>query len=235
MKSRRIHTMVWGSALLIFSICWTLAALNIINFNVLFDGWWAVLIIVACLSNLFTDKNKTGASIGLAVGVLLLLGARGVISWEQVGKLVIGVVIIIAALGMILGHLFKKKFQEKAESTELQTTENGRLVRRYEVTFGEQEVKLDGKAFDKAEIQCRFGAMRIDLRQAQIAANAEIMLDCSFGAVEILLPTNVAVKTNINSSFGGVEIGKNNSPGPDSPTLLLEGKVSFAGVEVKFK
>lgn len=231
--SKRINAIVWGLALLVFGICWILSALEIINFNVLFDGWWTLFIIVPCFCNLFSDKNKTGAAIGVAMGVLLLLGARGIISWEQVGKLALGVIIIIAGLGLILGRLLKRIWPSKHVAEERITLEDGKEVHNYEVSFGEQTAKLDGEVFDGANAKCSFGAMQIDLRQAQITNNAIVNIECSFGAMEILVPTKVTVKTSINSSFGSAEVTHANPNSAAAPTLHIQGKVSFAGVEIK--
>lgn len=231
--SKRINAIVWGLALLAFGICWILSALEIINFNVLFDGWWTLFIIVPCFCNLFSDKNKTGAAMGVAMGVLLLLGARGIISWEQVGKLALGVIIIIAGLGLILGRILKRMWLSKQVAQERMTLEDGKKVHNYEVSFGEQVAKLDGEVFEGANAKCSFGAMQIDLRQAQITNNAIINIECAFGAMEILVPTKVTVKTNINSSFGGAEVTHANPNSTDTPTLFIQGKVSFAGVEIK--
>lgn len=231
--SKRITAIIWGLALLAFGICWILGALEIINFNVLFDGWWTLFIIVPCFCNLFSDKNKTGAAMGVAMGILFLLGARGIISWEQVGKLALGVIIIIAGLGLILGRILKRMWFSQKVAQEQLTIEDGKKVHNYEVSFGEQVAKLDGEVFEGANAKCSFGAMQIDLRQAQIPNNATINIECAFGAMEILVPTQVTVKTSINSSFGGAEVSHTNPNSADSPTLFIQGKVAFAGVEVK--
>lgn len=146
--SKRINAIIWGLALLAFGICWILGALEIINFNVLFDGWWTLFIIVPCFCNLFSDKNKTGAAMGVAMGILLLLGARGIISWEQVGKLALGVIIIIAGLGLILGRILKRMWFSQKVAQEQLTIEDGKKVHNYEVSFGEQVAKLDGEVFE---------------------------------------------------------------------------------------
>lgn len=231
--TKRINAIVWGLALLVFGICWTLSALGVINLNVLFDGWWTLFIIVPCFCNLFSDKNKTGAAMGVAMGILLLLGARDLISWEQVGKLALGVIIIIAGLSLMLGRILRRMWSVKHVAQEQITVEDGKEVRNYEVSFGEQVAKLDGEVFNGANAKCSFGAMQIDLRQAQITNNAVITIECAFGAMEILVPAKVTVKTSINSSFGGAEITHANPNFADSPTLHIQGKVSFAGVEIK--
>jgi hypothetical protein len=66
------------------------------DFNPFFDGWWTLFIIIPSIVTLCTSKAKTGAIIGLAVGIVLLLGARGLMDFK----------ILISALLVVLGIRF---------------------------------------------------------------------------------------------------------------------------------
>lgn len=90
-------------------------ALDIINVNVFFNGWWTLFIIVPCVVGLFTEREKTGNIIGIAVGVFLLLCCRDIFSFSMIWKLLIPAIIIILGLKMVFGGLFGNKANEIIE------------------------------------------------------------------------------------------------------------------------
>ena len=70
---KKISTVIWGIVLIAAGALFALNALNITNIDIFFDGWWTLFIIVPCAVGLFTEREKTGNIIGIAVGVFLLL------------------------------------------------------------------------------------------------------------------------------------------------------------------
>ena len=82
-KMRRINRIIFGAALVILGLLFALKACNVITFDILFKGWWTLFIIVPCTVGLITDRDKTGSIIGLVVGIVLLLCARGILVWSM--------------------------------------------------------------------------------------------------------------------------------------------------------
>ncbi|MDD6772200.1 MAG: hypothetical protein PUE23_15425, partial [Inconstantimicrobium porci] len=72
--------------------------------------------------------------------------------------------------------------------------------------------------FDKAHIQ---------------GDSAQIIVDVSFGSVELFVPKNWNIIKSADSSFGGIE-EKNNNAVKDGPTVYLEGDISFSGVTIYY-
>ena len=72
-----------GLALIAAGVLWLLNILGVLCFSFSTRGWWALFVIVPCLFGLVNDKDKVGPCIGIGVGVLLLLAARDVITWQM--------------------------------------------------------------------------------------------------------------------------------------------------------
>ena len=71
---KKVGSVLWGIVLIAAGVIWALNEFNITNINVFFDGWWTLFIIVPCAIGLFTEREKTGNIIGIAVGVFVLSG-----------------------------------------------------------------------------------------------------------------------------------------------------------------
>jgi len=70
---KKLSSVIWGIVLIAGGAIFALNALNITNIDIFFDGWWTLFIIVPCAVGLFTEREKTGNIIGIAVGIFLLL------------------------------------------------------------------------------------------------------------------------------------------------------------------
>ena len=79
MKLSRID-LFWGVALVIVGIGFGGEALGLWNFELFFNGWWTLFIIVPSLLNLFESGMKRSNTIGVTIGVLLLLSSWHVIA-----------------------------------------------------------------------------------------------------------------------------------------------------------
>lgn len=94
-----------GVLLILCGVLYVLEVFGIGNINFSLNGWWTLFIIIPCINGIFTSKDKIGSAIGLLIGVLLLLAAQEIVSYDIIWKLTapaiivaIGVKIIIKAL-----------------------------------------------------------------------------------------------------------------------------------------
>ena len=81
-----------GGLLIVVGVIFGLNALDIIDINLFFDGWWTLFIIIPCFIDLFKDNDKTGNIIGLIIGICLLLACQGIITFELIWKLLLPVI-----------------------------------------------------------------------------------------------------------------------------------------------
>ena len=99
--------------------------------------------------------------------------------------------------------------------------------------FNGTKKNINSNAFKKAVIDCKFCGMEVNMDNAVIqSGSAVIDLSVYFSGVDIYIPSNWHVVNNTDCSFGGVEEHHVSGVAEDGPTLVMEGNVRFAGVEI---
>lgn len=224
---KKISSIIWGVVLIIAGILFALNALDIANFNVFFDGWWTLFIIVPCAVGLFTEREKTGNIIGIVIGVFLLLCCQGILNFSTLWKLLVPAIIVIIGLKMIFTGLFGSKANEIIAKLKA----DGNEPKVGCATFSGCNLNYDGEVFEGAELNATFGGVKCDLRNAIILKDCAIQVSAIFGGVDILVSDNVNVKVNSNCIFGGVS--NKTAIHKDVPTLYISGTCMFGGVEIK--
>ena len=217
-------------ALIAAGILWILNITNVLSFEFSTKGWWTLFIIVPCLFGLINDKDKIGPCIGIGWGVLLLLAAREVISWNQMWQL--GLALMIIGIGIRI--LFYKSFCNQESVCELETiSRDGKTIRFVDTSFGKQDLSFAGEEFEGADVKTSFGGLKMDLNGAHIADGAFIDLNVGFAGVTIIVPEGLSVRVAVSSGFGGVQDNRRNKLTTGTPTLIITGKVGFGGVEIR--
>lgn len=225
---KKFKNTIWGLCLVAAGIIWGLDSLKIIDFNLFFDGWWTLFIIVPCLMELFTGGEKTGSILGLIIGVLLFLSSRDIMSFKTVGKLFIPILLIIIGAKIIFGNLSQKK----KEFLISKTANNGK-TKEFFAIFSGQEHNFGGEVFSGAKFIAIFGGIECDLRGADIQDNSYIEIVSIFGGVDLILPENVNVKLKADSVFGGVDNHKAAFVSEGAPTVYIKASCVFGGAEIK--
>ena len=108
------------------------------------------------------------------------------------------------------------------------------FLRAENVWGAARHVVLD-ELFKGAVIRTSFGGTTIDLRHTHIApGETYIDLDCSWGGVEIYVPSDWKVVFKCNAFFGGCDDKRwqNGNINKES-VLVIRGTLSFGGLEVK--
>ena len=228
---KKYRSVLWGVALIIAGLVWALSALDIVKVNIFFDGWWTLFIIVPSAISFFTSSEKFSALIGIAVGVILLLCARDVLTYGLVMKLAVPAIIILIGLKMIFSSFSKNHTERVEESFEKYEGDVDNVF----CLFNGVKADLSGKVFRGAEINAIFGGVDYDLRGAVIEPDSAIKVSAVFGGVDIIVPEGVKVKVKSNSFFGGVE-NKSRRPAKDDEnviTLYVSGLALFGGIDIK--
>ncbi len=224
---KKISSVVWGIVLIAVGGLFALNALNITNIDVFFDGWWTVFIIVPCAVGLFTEREKTGNIIGIAIGVFLLLCCQGILNFSMLWKLLVPVIIVIIGLKMVFTGLFGNKANEIIAKIK----QNGGEAKVGCATFSGCNLNYDGEIFEGAELSAVFGGVKCDLRNAVIEKDCAIQASAIFGGVDIFVPDNINVKVTSNSIFGGVSNKAAAHKG--ALTIYISGTCMFGGIEIK--
>ena len=117
---------------------------------------------------------------------------------------------------------------------EVYSSEDGFIVS--DNTFGSvQQIVLD-PVFRGARLRNAFGGTVLDLRRSKLEApQTFIDIDCTFGGVEIYLPSDWNLLTRIDAFIGGCDDKRYNSSVEidKEHILIVRGKVSFGGIEFK--
>jgi len=224
---KKASSIIWGIVLIAIGAIFALNAMNITDIDLFFDGWWTLFIIVPCAVGLFTEREKLGNIIGIAVGVFLLLCCQDILSFSLLWKLLVPVIIVVIGLKMVLSGIFGGKAHEMLAKQK----EDGKAPKNAFAAFSGSDLKLDGELFEGAELTAIFGGVECDLRGAVIEGDCAIKVTAIFGGIDLLVPNGVNVKVNSTSLFGGVS--NKTAAHKDAPTIYVSGICMFGGVDVK--
>jgi len=101
--------------------------------------------------------------------------------------------------------------------------------------FGGTERVILTKNFQGGDVTSIFGGSEVNLSQADFNGTVVIETTAIFGGVELIVPSNWAVKLEVSTIFGGVEDKRPAElMAPDAgKTLVIKGSCIFGGVEIK--
>jgi hypothetical protein len=102
------------------------------------------------------------------------------------------------------------------------------------IHFGSKLRYVNSENFEKAVIDCSFGAVKFYFDNAHIAVggHAEIELQLSFSGAELYIPKHWRLVDKLQRSAIGIEEKNRNQPSDDSPTVILSGSASFSGITI---
>ena len=156
----------WGLVLVVVGIMFLGNNLDWWNVNLFFRGWWTLFIIIPSIYGLFDNTDKTGSSISLIVGILLLLAAQDIISYGMIWKILFPIIIIIVGLSLICKTNLKRKMRENSKE--------------YVAVFSGVDEKIKEVVSDFKAISI-FGSVELDLRKAKIEKDLYIEAVTVFG------------------------------------------------------
>ena len=194
-------------------------------------SWHSLLILLGIYAMI--RRHFIGGIILFLAGVYFLIGG---LSWlpENSQAMVWPLALIIAGVLFI----FKPGRNKRAQWARQHTMEHSESVdgflRSENVWGAARHVVLD-ELFKGAMIRTSFGGTTIDLRHTHIApGETYIDLDCSWGGVEIYVPSDWTVVFKCNAFFGGCDDKRwQNGNVNKENILVIRGTLSFGGLEVK--
>lgn len=225
---KKVSNILWGILLVAAGVLLALRAMDVLQFNIFFDGWWTLIIIIPCTIGFFTEKgNKTDNLIGVGIGVILLLCCWDILSFKLLGKLLVPGIVVVIGLKLVLGGLFGGKANKMLEDVKAK----GKSPNSGCGVFSGVDMKLEGEVFEGAELTAVFGGVQCDLRGAIIEKDCAIKVSAIFGGIDILVSDNVNVKVDATGIFGGVS--NKTASKKNVPTIFVTGLCMFGGVDVK--
>ena len=210
----------WGIIIIIIGIIFLGNNLNIWNIDIFFDGWWTLFIIIPSFLGIFKREGFFASSLGLIIGVLLLLAAQALIDWSMVGKIFIPILLIMIGLAFIF----------KASTKPIKRKDNKGIPQHIGV-FASCEEKIND-SFKGTDCVAVFGAVDLDLRDAVIKEDIVIECVAVFGGIDIKLPDNVIVKTSGIPILGGIENKTRQPKDKKCPTVYINYVCVCAGIDI---
>lgn len=217
------NNIIWGLVLIIIGIL--IGVKSFLNINLLFDGWWSLIIIIPCFIGLLTDNDKTGSIIGVIIGVFLLLVAQDILSYDLIWKLALPTILIIFGISI----LFKKETKE--ENNEKLKQINEKENKEYFVAFSGQNIEYDKKEFLGADLTSIFGGIKLDLSNSIIKEDVKINAGAIFGGIDIKVPENVNISVDSLPVFGGIT-NKIKNKEEQKYTIYIEATALFGGIKI---
>ena len=228
---KNLSRILWGVVLVVIGVIWGLNRTGVTDINIFFDGWWTLFIIVPSAISLVNPKNngKVSSAICLMIGIFLLLGSLDVFDFDILWEILLPAIVVIIGLSLIFGNRVKTDIKEKIDNADFSNVEV------ITATFEEQNINKVGEKFEKANLDAVFGAIKLDLRDANLKNETYIKASTIFAGITILVPKDVEVKIKSTPIFGGVT-----SEGLDEKanknakkTIYVDGFALFGGIEIK--
>ena len=205
------------------------------NFTLFFDGWWTLFIIIPCVISMVQHSINLGNLLGLAAGVLLLMGAQDVIDFGMVWKLLLALAFVLIGLNIMFTGVLERKWRaaaKQAAQNAQQSSGGAAGSVSYTAVFNGQQIRYPRQPFASANVVCIFGGVDLDLRDAVIDRDITITLTCVFGGCDIFLPPNVEPVLGVTGIFGGCD-NKTAAAAPGSPRAYIGGTCVFGGADIK--
>ena len=228
---KMVSNYIWGLFLILVGIILGLNSFGVTNINLFFDGWWTVFIIAPSLNGLLKGEDRTGALIGLIIGVFLLLSCQDVLDFKLFVKLFIPAILIIIGLSIFFKDKVKDVAVKKMGKINAKEID---MEHTYTSTFSEEKINLDNEKLESCAINSIFGSVSLDLRNAIIDEDIVINNYVVFGGVTIKVPKDVNIVVKTTSIFGGVDnkTGRNKTK-ENVKTIYIKGTILFGGIDIK--
>ena len=232
---KQLKPIIWGLAIIALGVIFGGNALGLFNFDVFFDGWWTLFIIVPSVISFFTEKEKLMSLGFIAAGIILLLAAQNVFTYDVAWKAILAVFLIIAGLTLIIKTTFhSKNDQEVAAKIKEAEKEDKPLDSQIAIFSGTDRVYND-EVFQGAFLTAVFGGVSLNLKKAKFEKDTIIKAFTLFGGVDIVVPSDVKVKLKSGFIFGGFSDDRKNATDKGKHTIYIDAAGGFGGITITDK
>ena len=231
MMKNKISNVVWGLVLILIGVGYAGGNLGVWDFNLFFQGWWTLFIIVPCFINLIQYGPNGGNIAGLCVGAALFLAAQGFLEFSLIRKLLVPAILVLVGISILLGNTKRRITDQQGNQIPYEKTGMGGSD--VSGVFDGRKVHYDGQRFEGATVSAVFGGVDMDLRSAVIERDVRIDATAVFGGIEIFVPANVVVKVMSTPVLGGITNKAAAPTGVPCHTLYINATCVFGGVDIK--
>ncbi len=234
---RDITTIIVGLLFLLAGISLGGGMLGFFDFNIRFDGWWTLFLIVPALLTIVQGGFNAGNVSLLAIGTVLLLDAQNMLPRNFSWRLVFPLVLLAVGFQLVFGGRSGRHGRDRSSagmgSGGAESTRGGASYKSASAIFGGQDIVYGPEDFTGGNYSAIFGGLTVNLRNVTLVGDAVITVTAMFGGIEFILPDNVMVVSNVLPILGGVECKYASSRDPLAPKIIINGNASFGGIEIK--
>jgi predicted membrane protein len=217
-----IARLLTGSLIVLFGLGALLDALQVLPFWANTGSWWPISLIIVGVIILINNLSQfIWATIFIGAGMLLQLERFGLV---EVNFFALFWPIIIIGVGLSI--LFQKTM--RAKNVKVQDLDDVTAI------FGGSDTVNSSKNYLGGKATALFGGVTIDLRDAVIKKEATLNVFALCGGVELKVPREWKIKTEVFPILGGVE-NKSSSTAltDDAPLLVVTGTAALGGIEIR--
>ena len=217
--------LIIGFGILALGMLWTLDNLDVLQSEPITRWWAVVLVLIGAVQLLNRRSSKVGPVALIVVGAGLLLDEARLIDFD-LGDLI---PLAIAFLG---GKLIWEALTRRQRSTDAMA-EGDAVIHSFAMMAAVKR-KSVAREFRGGDANAIMGGVELDLREAQIRAGEEAIIDVFawWGGVEIKVPSNWRIVGNVLPVMGAFEDNTHPS-GEPGPTLVIRGTAIMGGIDVK--
>lgn len=232
---KQIKPIVWGIAIIILGVIFGGNALGLFNLDIFFDGWWTLFIIIPSVVSLFTDQDKIMSLGFVAVGVILLLAAQDVFSYDVAWKVILAVFLVAVGLSIIINSIFHNKNNQEVAKKVAEVTKDSKAMDSQFAAFSGTDRVYKDEVFTGSNIAAIFGGVSLDLRNAKFEKDTVIKAFALFGGIDIIVPEDVKVKLKSSFIFGGISDDRKSASEKGKHTIYIDAAGGFGGVTITDK
>ena len=229
---KQIKPVIWGIAIIALGIIFGGHALGLFELNIFFDGWWTLFIIIPSFISLFTDKEKLSNLGFLSAGVILLLAAQNVFSYEVAWKVILAAFLVIAGLTIIIKSLVHNKNDQEVAKKIAEAEKDGKSMDSQMAVFSGSDRTYKDEVFQGSNLVAVFGGAKLNLKKAKFDKDTVIKAFTLFGGIDIIVPSDVKVKLKSGFIFGGFSDDRKNATGEGKYTIYIDAAGGFGGISI---
>ena len=228
---KHIKPIIWGIAIIALGIIFGGNALGLYDLNIFFDGWWTLFIIIPSAISLITEKEKLSSLGFLIAGILLLLAAQNVFSYDVAWKAILAVILVLIGIFIIFRSVISNDNAKEVEKKVDELKDNKKMDSQTAVFSGSDRA-YNNETFQGSNLTAIFGGVELDLRNAKFTKDTVIKAFALFGGVDIIIPEDVQVKIKSGFIFGGITDDRKSTSTKGKHTIFLDAAGGFGGVTI---
>lgn len=218
--------LIIGFGILALGMLWTLDNLDILEAEPI-TRWWPILLVIIGLVQLLDSRaNKGGPIVLIIVGTALLLRHARFIDFDLSDLIPLAIAVLGAKL------IWEALTRRRPRSPEA-IGDSDSVIHAFAMMAGVKRQTVSHE-FRGADANAIMGGVELDLRNAQIRAGDDVIIDAfaMWGGVEVKVPSNWRIVGNVLPIMGGF-VDNTHPTGEPGPTVTIRGTAIMGAIEVK--